>query len=360
MRLKKLQIKNFRNLNNVELTPVSGVNVIFGQNASGKTSLLESIYYLSHLRSFRSKNINDLIQRDKEYLQLVSRITTKDNQEIPLGVSRSKYKLEVRANKKPVKRVADIASLFPVVSIHPDSYQLITGGPSERRSFIDWGVFHVEHSFFKAWQRYRVALNQRNAALKSKQDASFCMLWDKELAQSADIIDQLRKSYMMKLMPELQLLVNQFFPNQAIEFEYKRGWNNDEALEDLLKANCQKDRFKGFTYYGPHRSDLVIRVDGYSAQNEISRGQQKCLVALLKLAQAKHYSQCSKLDCVLLYDDLPAELDSTRKELVLSVLSDMKIQLFLTSIEPDQLDLSHWTEKRLFHVEQGILKSIKD
>ena len=192
MRLKKLQIKNFRNLQDVELTPVSGINVIYGENASGKTSILESIYYLSHLRSFRSKNINDIIQRDKDALQLVSRITTKDQNEIPLGVSRSKDKLVVRANKEPVKRVADVASLFPVISIHPDSYLLITGGPSERRSYIDWGVFHVEHSFFNAWQRFRVALNQRNAALKSRQESSFCKLWDKELAQSAEMIDKNR------------------------------------------------------------------------------------------------------------------------------------------------------------------------
>lgn len=360
MRLKKLQIKNFRNLQDVELTPVSGINVIYGENASGKTSILESIYYLSHLRSFRSKNINDIIQRDKDALQLVSRITTKDQNEIPLGVSRSKDKLVVRANKEPVKRVADVASLFPVISIHPDSYLLITGGPSERRSYIDWGVFHVEHSFFNAWQRFRVALNQRNAALKSRQESSFCKLWDKELAQSAEIIDTSRHSYMNNLMPELQLLVNQFFPDQVIEFEYKRGWPDDETLEDLLRVNLEKDKFKGFTYYGPHRSDLVIKVDGYSAQNGISRGQQKCLVALLKLAQAIHYSKCSNLDCVLLYDDLPAELDATRKEQVLSVLADMKVQLFLTSIETNQLDLSHWSEKRLFHVEQGRVKSIQD
>ena len=155
-------------------------------------------------------------------------------------------------------------------------------------------------------------------------------------------------------------MVNKFFPGQEIEFDYKRGWHVDESLEDLLKANVQKDKMKGFTYYGPHRSDLVIKVDGYSAQDGISRGQQKTLVALLKLAQSIYYSKCSNLDCVLLYDDLAAELDVTRKELVLSVLADMKVQLFLTSIEASQLDLSPWSEKRLFHVEHGRLKSIQD
>ena len=249
--------------------------------------------------------------------------------------------------------------MFPVISIHPDSYQLITGGPSERRSFIDWGVFHVEHDFFKAWQRYRTALAQRNAALKSRQNDSFCRLWDKELTQSAEIIDSLRISYLNGLLPVLQKEAVKFFPNEEIVVEYKRGWSNDESLEELLLSNISKDKQKGFTYYGPHRADLVIKVDGYSAQHGISRGQQKLLVALLRISQAIHYSSSSNLHCVLLYDDLPAELDSSRKELVLSVLAQMKVQLFLSSIEKNQLDISPWSEQRVFHVEQGCLKTIQ-
>lgn len=360
MRLTQLQIKNFRNLQNVQIKPVNGVNLIVGQNASGKTSLLESIYYLSHLRSFRSKNFSDILQREQDSIQLIARVTSKDHNEIPLGVSRSKNKLEVRANKEPVKRVADITSLFPVISIHPDSYQLITGGPSERRSFIDWGVFHVEHGFFKAWQRYRTALNQRNAALKTGQNLAYCMSWDKELTLSAEIIHSLRDSYMESLQPFLQKLVSQFFPDQDIRFEYKRGWAKEETLESLLKSNLHKDKQKGFTYYGPHRADLVIKVDDYSSQNGISRGQQKLLVAVLRLAQAIQYSEHSNLYCVLLYDDLAAELDEGRRQLVLSVLADMKVQLFLTCVDQKQLDLSPWSNQQMFHVEHGYVKSIQD
>ena len=145
MRLSQLYIKNFRNLKDTELTPVCGVNLISGDNASGKTSLLEAIYYLSHVRSFRTQYVTDLILRQAPYLQLVANIETTDNIIIPFGIRRSRNKSEIRVNKQPVKRVSDIAAQFPVLAIHPDSYKLITGSPSQRRQYLDWGVFHVEH-----------------------------------------------------------------------------------------------------------------------------------------------------------------------------------------------------------------------
>lgn len=358
MRLKQLQIKNFRNLHNVHIKPVNGVNLIIGKNASGKTSLLETIYYLSHLRSFRTNSFSDVLQRDKDFIQLVARISTSSNQEIPLGLEKTRNSLEIRANKQPVRRVADVAALFPVISIHPDSYQLITGGPSERRSFLDWGVFHVEHDFYNAWQRYKTALNQRNAALKSRQNSTYCMSWDKELVQAAKIIDKLRAAYLAALTPYLQKMTKKFFPNHEIEFEYRRGWGDGAELGELLSRSIEKDLQKCFTYYGPHRADLVIKVDGHSAQYGISRGQQKLMVALLRLSQAIHYSEQSALDCVLLYDDLAAELDSEKRQLVLSVLAEMKIQLFLTCVDPEQLDLSYWKEHGMFHVEHGNVKAL--
>ena len=163
MRLTQLNITNFRNIDNAELTPVHGVNLIIGDNASGKTSLLEAIYYLSHVRSFRTQHVTDLIQRQNPYLQLVANIETIEEKTIPLGIRRSRNKSQIRVNKQPVKRVSDIAAQFPVLAIHPDSYKLITGSASQRRQYLDWGVFHVEHGFFQAWQRFKKALAQRNA-----------------------------------------------------------------------------------------------------------------------------------------------------------------------------------------------------
>ena len=358
MHLMQLQIQNFRNLRDINFEPVDGVNLITGLNASGKTSLLEAIYYLSHLRSFRTHQISDLINRQSAELQLVAQIITDSDNQIPLGIKRSRNKLEVRANRQPIKRVADIATLFPVLAIHPDSYKLITGSPSERRQYMDWGVFHVEHDFFGVWQRFKRALSQRNAALKSKQNDDYCSLWDKELFDMATYIDNLRSKYLINLQPYLNNLMLEFFKDQSVEVTYKRGWNNEASLDNLLKSELNKDRLKGFTQYGPHRAELSIKVDGQSAQTGISRGQQKTLVALLRLAQAQQFTESTGRNCILLYDDLAAELDALHRQKILNVLSKMKTQLFLTSIEAEQVDLSAWKIKKMFHVEQGKLEDL--
>jgi len=355
MLLKQLQIKDFRNLKQTSFTPISGVNLIVGENASGKTSILEAIYYLSHVRSFRTQHVSDLISRQSAYLQLVANIETSDNNTIPIGIRRSKNRSEIRVNKEPVKRVSDIAAQFPVLAIHPDSYKLITGSPSQRRQFMDWGVFHVEHGFFQAWQRFRKSLSQRNAALKSKQKNDVCQLWNSEICSTANYIDQLRYNYFKKLEPYLNDLSQMFFSNDTVSIEYKRGWPSDRELSELLDANLQKERLQGYTYYGPHRADIIIKVNGQSAQTCISRGQQKTLVALMRLAQAKQFSHVTDKSCVLLYDDLAAELDIAHKRTILSVLSSMDIQLFLTAIEETQIELSDWSESGVFHVEQGVI-----
>jgi DNA replication and repair protein RecF len=358
MRLTQLQIRNFRNLENTQLTPVNGVNLIVGDNASGKTSLLEAIYYLSHLRSFRTQYVTDIILRHSPYLQLVANLETSDRHNIPLGIRRSRNKAEIRANKQPVKRVSDITAQFPVLAIHPDSYILITGSPSYRRQYLDWGVFHVEQGFFQSWQRFKKALLQRNAALKSKQPTDVCQLWNKEISTTANYIDVLRHQYFEKLKPYFSQLTKQFFIYDAIDIEYKRGWSADRELIDLLVDNISRDRAKGYTSYGPHRADVSIKVNAQSAQTCISRGQQKTLVALMRLAQAMQFTETTGKTCVLLYDDLAAELDAHHRKLILSVLSSMNIQLFITAIEESQIDLTAWKVKKKFHVEHGQLKDL--
>ncbi len=357
MHLKQLQITDFRNLKTVDIEPTAGINLITGKNASGKTSLLETIYYLSHVRSFRSLQVADLINRDASYLQLVAKIQ-QDQGEIPVGIRRSKTRMQIRSNQQAVKRVADLAATFPVLAIHPDSYRLITGSPAERRQYLDWGVFHVEHGFFDTWQRYRLALAQRNAALRQKQAQKFCVLWDREINNAAEQIDALRDRYFDKLKPCFDRLVTSFFADQDLVITYRRGWSQDKTLAELLVQHLEKDRKQGFTYYGPHRAEVHIRVQGQSAQTGISRGQQKLLVALLRLAQAQQFSAMKQQSCILLYDDLAAELDKKNRALILAELARMQVQLFVTAIEADQINISSWAQKKMFHVEQGRLKDL--
>jgi DNA replication and repair protein RecF len=214
----------------------------------------------------------------------------------------------------------------------------------------------VEQGFFEAWQRYKKALSQRNAALRSGQKPSYCKLWDKELDHAAQHIDIKREKYIQDLYPFYLSLIEQFFPEQQVKLEYRRGWKNEQSLRAVLEQTFDRDLKRGMTQAGPHRADLYIQVDGKSAQTGISRGQQKVLVALLKLAQVQQFSQSAARHCILLYDDLAAELDKEHRKQIMSVLKSMPIQLFLTAIEPDQIDLQGWSDVRMFHVEQGQLK----
>jgi DNA replication and repair protein RecF len=355
MQLSHLKIRDFRNLVDVEFKACAGVNVFAGENASGKTSVLESIYYLSRLRSFRTPYLADLININASSLQLIAKAIDQHSNPIPIGITRSKENLEVRVNHNPIKRVADITAIFPVLAIHPDSYRLITGSPSERRAYIDWGVFHVEHGFFEAWQRYKKALTQRNAALRSGEKAAYCMLWDKELNQAAQGIDKRRSNYINELRPYLDHLLSSFFYDQEVKLEYKRGWKKDQDLGAVLQQGFERDQRRGLTHAGPHRADLSIHINGKSAQTGISRGQQKVLVAILKLAQVQHFTMTAARHCILLYDDLAAELDEYHRQQILSVLHEMPVQLFLTAIEPEQIDLSNWSDVAMFHVEHGRL-----
>ncbi len=361
MSLQRLEISSFRNLHSANLELDEGLNIITGENAAGKTSLLEAIFYLSYGRSFRSTNSRQLIQIDQPYFRLIAQLydAQKDQQQ-RIGIERQPDQQLLRVNKQPVKRMSELASLLPVLVLHPDSHQLISAGPEFRRQFLDWGVFHVEHQFINHWKSYKTALSQRNAALRAAQPARLCNLWNNELVSSAQQIEQQRLHYLQKLQPVIELLSAQLFPGYVIELVYKRGWPSDIDFDEYLQRNLEKDREKGFTQSGPHRADIRILVNGLSAQTSISRGQQKALVALLKIAQLSVFSQNSATPCILLYDDLPAELDHNNQNKIMQILSGLNIQLVITAIEAQQIDCSGWSRYKVFHVEHGVVRQQTD
>jgi len=354
MSLQRLEISSFRNLHSATLELDEGLNIITGENAAGKTSLLEAIFYLSYGRSFRSTNSRQLIQTDQPCFRLIALLNDQaKDQQHRIGIERQPDQQLLRVNKQPLRRMSELASLLPVLVLHPDSHQLISAGPEFRRQFIDWGVFHVEHQFIHHWKSYKTALSQRNAALRSAQPARLCNLWNNELVSSAQQIEQQRLLYLEKLHPVIETLSAQLFPGYVIELQYRRGWPSDIGFDEYLQRNLQKDREKGFTQSGPHRADVRILVNGLSAQTSISRGQQKVLVALLKIAQLRVFSQNSATPCILLYDDLPAELDQNNQNKIMQILSGLNIQLVISAIEAQQIDCSGWPRYKVFHVEQG-------
>ena len=359
MSLSYLEAQGFRNLQQVAIEPCPTVNLIYGENASGKTSLLETIYYLAHGRSFLTNKIKDLININADRMHIFSRIETELGQNIPAGVMHNREKMLIKLNGEKINRLSDLAFQLPVIAIHPESHLLVSGGPKERRQFIDWGLFHVEQSFHSTWQRYQKALKQRNAALRTKQPLKTFHAWDLQIIETANLIDNMRQQY----IESLQSLLNQYqvvlFDDKEITVDYYRGWNRELELAAVLEQGFNTDFERGFTHAGPHRADLRFKINGFNAETAVSRGQQKTLVVLLRLLQGILFNQATKKNSLILFDDLPAELDIQHRQKILKMMSDLPAQLFITSIEKEAVDLSLWSDPRMFHVEHGRVSQTK-
>jgi len=352
MGLLSLDLLNFRNLKSIQIEPNPGLNIVVGENGAGKTNLLETIFYLSYGRSFQRLQAKHLITQEEPFFRLLCRL---DDGVSHIGLERNLKKQNIRINRESISRISELSTLLPVIVLHPDSHQLISAGPDNRRQFMDWGVFHVEHGFINVWKNYKKALSQRNAALRLQQSDHLCALWNKELIEYAEIIEQLRLKYLNHLIQAVDDLAKTLFPKQKVSLVYKRGWPSDVNYKDYLNNNLYRDKERGFTQSGPHRADIGISIDGNPAQTSISRGQQKKLVSLLKIAQLTLFTQTTKRRCILLFDDLPAELDQSNQKKIMSILSKLDIQLFISAIKLQQIDCSDWNDYSVFHVEHGIV-----
>lgn len=356
MYLTQLDIRQVRNLHDVKIKPGKRCSYIYGENASGKTSVLEAIYLLSVARSFRTSHIKHVISHNQPSLQVFARIQN-ENDQAAIGLERSLNKTRIRINGSDVKQVAELSSLLPVQIINPDVHKLLEQGPKYRRQFIDWGVFHVEHGFLQAWQHYYRVLKQRNAALRKKQNKQVITLWDEQLIQFAKTITLARENYLLKFIPIFNQYVEKLM-GLSVEIKYQRGWNKEMSFTDTLSGSLEKDSMKGFTSSGPHRADLEIWHQGVQVQNSFSRGQQKLLVCAMRLAQINHLKKEKNQQSVLLVDDLAAELDIKHRQNLIDLLVDTEAQLFLTATEQNSFVLPPEIESKMFHVEHDTLKEV--
>lgn len=353
--LQKLSIRQLRNIASIDLQPGSGINVIHGDNGSGKTSILEAIHLLGLARSFRSSQLKPLIQHGADTTTVFGRLSNRVN----LGISRSlKGSGEIRIDGKTIKGAASLAQQLPIQLFNPDTFRILEGSPASRRQFIDWGVFHVEHPFLDHWRLARKALQQRNALLKRGAAKEELMPWTHSFAEQSEAVDALRAGYLERLLPHVNRVLASLLPDAGlIRFRYERGWDPDDDLAVVLATVVDRDRRYGHTQYGFHRAELRILVDegGQDAADILSRGQQKLVVCALKIAQGMLLQSENDTGCIYLIDDLPSELDVQNRERLCKLIEQLQSQVFITCIEPESLG-SPWSEDRemrLFHVKHG-------
>ncbi len=348
MALSQLQIRHFRNIETASLTPAGGLNLIYGANGSGKTSVLEAIWYLSLGRSFRTHLAPRVIQHDQPLFTLFGRLDQGDR----LGIQRQRDgDNEVRINGERPKRLAELATRMPLQLISPESFSLLLDGPKARREFIDWGAFHSDPQFLGVWSRYRRLLKQRNQLLRQPGAARQIGVWDAQMAHYGQWLTRLRSDWVNSLNGALEGIMEPFLPDVPIRVSFSQGWDVKTSLEQLLSQNLERDIQLGYTVSGPHKADLRLRVDKLPAQDALSRGQLKLLVCALKIAQGQILSQQQQRGCLYLVDDLASELDQGRRTLLLKQLQHTGSQVFVTAIEPEQLAMVPWDAR--FHVEHG-------
>jgi len=348
-----------RNLVDVSITELAPVNVFYGDNGAGKTSILEAIHLLSAARSFRSHKLNPLINSLCDKCLAFADIDIAGAGFQPVGVERyksSQQRGHIRVGGETVSSASVLAENLPLQVLSSDTFKLLEGAPKVRRQFMDWGVFHVEHGFHGAWKNAQRCLKQRNSLLRrGRIDPAQLQAWSQELVVAGEQLHRYRESYFSHFLPQFSTMLSRLTALDGVSLEYYRGWEKTKTLAESYLDNSQKDIDRGYTGTGHHRADLRLKCQSMMAVDVLSRGQQKLVVCAMRLAQGYLLGSLRGKRCVFLVDDLPAELDRRHRKALCELLEELNCQVFLTCVDyQDVKDCWHEdTKRKLFHVEQG-------
>lgn len=359
MSVSRLAITHLRNLDSMELSPGPATNIIVGPNGSGKTSILESIHLLGRARSFLTSKHRSLVQRGEKSCTVFGQLKVRrESSAVSVGVTRATDgACQIKVAGDTVRSAAPLAELLPLQVINPGSFALLDGGPKSRRQFVDWGVFHVEHTFFERWQRLNRCLKQRNKLLRRGDvDPDLMAPWDREFLDHSLEITEQRRRYVELLSPLFNEVLSRLSALQMVKLSFYPGWEERHTLEQVMQNAIERDRKHGFTHFGPQRAELRVRYLDLNAAETLSRGQQKLVICALKIAQGDLFTKTTGRPCVYLIDDLAAELDGEHRKTLCRLLSELDSQLFITSVENDAFaDCWKTDQAKMFHVKQGVL-----
>ncbi len=353
VRFERLHVSGLRCLSDVEIDLAPGINVFVGANGAGKTTVLEAMFLLSRGRSFRSGAKEALLQRTASELTIFGEIHRANGTRSRVGLGRQGTRWESRLDGDVVP-LGTLVSRCAVMCFEPGSHALIGGAAEERRRYLDWGVFHVEHDFLNQWRRYQRALKQRNSLLRSGASTGDALFepWEIELAQTAVSIDRWRRAYFEALRPCLIASARQLLPELGVpELRYRRGWPEDSELIVQLREHRGRDLSRGHTTLGAHRADWSVGFEQAPVREHLSRGQEKLTALACLMAQAELFAARRGEWPLVCLDDLASERDSTHQLAVVDQLAAANAQILVTGTELSAALKSR--AARVFHVEQG-------
>ena len=317
MWIKKIELKNFRNYKNQKLELNKNVNVLYGENAQGKTNIIESIFLCSMGKSFRAKKDKEMIKLDEDSCSVEVEYEKSDREgKIKIEIGNKK---NIFVNDIKIKRLSELLGKINIVIFTPDDIEIIKGGPDQRRKFLDIMISQLRPNYIHILSLYQKTIEQRNNYLKQikeeQKDENLLEIWDEKLAEYAIKICEYRKEFIEKLKPKMEKLHKEITNNkEEIKIEYVTECLDKKIYLDLLKERRKLDILKGFTTKGVHRDDFMIYINKKDIKIFGSQGQNRTAMLSLKLAELQViYDEIGEYP-ILLLDDFMSELDKTRRK----------------------------------------------
>lgn len=373
MRIKRLKVENFRNLEKLDIEFSDGVNIIYGNNAQGKTNIIEAIYIFSFGKSFRANRDIELLKFDEEYFLSNIEIMKKDRElEMDFGFDKLSNKKMIKVNGVIQKKVSDIIGKLNVVVFKPEDIKIVTDAPSVRRKYIDYLISSISKVYLENITKYKKVLEERNNLLKEikvklkgnrvleKNDEDFLDVYDKLLSKLNCEIYNERKRVIEKLnnyIYSIHLkLTENYINNEKLHIKYVSNVEEDiqKMYNDLIKSRLN-DINKGYTSFGIHRDDYIISINSLDVSIYGSQGQKKSSIISLKLSELKVIEEVIGEKPVLLLDDYMSELDERRRLKFLDIIED--IQIIITTTHKISID---GKENTYFYVDNGKIEREKN
>jgi DNA replication and repair protein RecF len=366
MIIERISILNFKNIEEADLAFSPKMNYLFGNNGMGKTNLLDALFYLSFTKNHTNLLDSQLVRHNEDFCVLQGYYCDNDiKEEIYCGIKHKQRKVFKR-NKKEYDRLSEHIGLIPMVMISPEDTELILGGSSERRKFVDMIISQYDKAYLHILIHYNKVLQQRNSLLKERSvpsDNSLFDVLDEQLVSDGEIIYRKRKAFISDFCPIFQNYRQAISDeSESVDLLYDSQLNDLQLLLQTLREKRETDKILGYTSIGVHKDDFLFQLGNHLIRKIGSQGQNKTYLIALKLAQFRFLLQKNASVPILLLDDIFDKLDANRVERIIRLVTQEEFgQIFVTDTNRKYLDeilsgLKH--DYKLFQVEEGRFKEL--
>ena len=345
MFVEEIYLSNFRNYEKGYTKFSESINVIYGDNARGKTNILEAIYLLSTARSHRLAKEIEMIMFGKQNAKINAKFNSHKRDNIGEIMLFSDKKKQIKINKVPIDRASQLMGFLNVVMFCPEDLRLVKGAPKERRRMIDLGICQLRQKYFHSLSQYGKILEQRNKLLKDNPNSESLWVWNEKLVETGSNVIWFRNNYLNRLTQRAKE-IHFDICKENLEIEYDCGVNitNFEDKASIISnfsleinKNLEREKRFGISLTGPHRDDFKISINGKEARLFASQGQQRTAALSLKMAEVALIENDTGETPILLLDDVLSELDDSRQNYILQNIKG--IQVIITCTHKDKFDI---------------------